>query len=73
MTRVYKATKNGFKAAQFHALCDNKGPSLTLIKTAAGHTFGGFTAISWDSSDSYKNDFQSFLFSVDKETKYPIV
>jgi hypothetical protein len=54
-------------------LCDNKGPTLTLIKTVAGHTFGGFTTISWDSSNSWKNDTQSFLFSVDKQTKYPIV
>jgi hypothetical protein len=54
-------------------LCDNKGPTLTVIKTTAGHTFGGFTTISWDSSSSWKNDTQSFLFSVDKQTKYPII
>ena len=44
-----------------------------MIKTVAGHIFGGFTTISWDSSGTYKNDTQSFLFSVDKQTKYPIV
>ena len=44
-----------------------------MIKTVAGHIFGGFTTISWDSSGPYKNDTQSFLFSVDKQTKYPIV
>ena len=72
--RLYKATDDGFQAAKFHSLCDKKGPTLTLIKTVAGHTFGGFTTISWDSSgDNYKNDTQSFLFSVDKQTKYPIV
>ncbi len=43
-----------------------------MIKTNAGHTFGGFTTIIWDGS-CYKNDTQSFLFSVDKQTKYPIV
>jgi hypothetical protein len=53
-------------------LCDNKGPSLTLIKTVAGHTFGGFTTISWNTSTGWTNDTQSFLFSVDKQTKYPI-
>lgn len=42
-TRLYKATSNGFAAANFHSLCDKKGPTLTLIKTTAGHTFGGFT------------------------------
>jgi hypothetical protein len=76
VTRLYKATDPdvGFSAAKFHSLCDKKGPTLTLIKTVAGHTFGGFTTISWDSTtNTYKNDTQSFLFSVDKQTKYPIV
>ena len=66
ITRLYKASTDGFAAAKFHALCDNKGASLSLIKTTAGHTFGGYTTISWDTSSSYKNDTQSFLFSVDK-------
>ena len=48
VTRLYKATVHGFQAAKFHSLCDNKGPTLTLIKTVAGHTFGGFTTTSWD-------------------------
>jgi hypothetical protein len=75
VTRLYKATDPdvGFTAAKFHSLCDGKGPTLSLIKTVAGHIFGGFTTISWDSSSGYKNDTQSFLFSVDKQTKYPIV
>jgi hypothetical protein len=43
-----------------------------LIKTTAGHTFGGFTYMSWDSSGSYKYDNHSILFSVDKKIKFPI-
>lgn len=43
-----------------------------MIKTTNGHIFGGFTTISWDSSGSYKNDFHSFLFSLDRQTKFPI-
>jgi hypothetical protein len=73
MKRLYRATANGFSAAQFHALCNDKGPTLSLIRTTAGHIFGGFTTISWDSSCSYKNDTHSFLFSVDKQIKFPIV
>jgi hypothetical protein len=63
----------GFTAAKFHELCNNKGPTLTLITTEAGHKFGGFTTISWDSSNSYKLDTRSFLFSIDLTTKYPII
>ncbi len=44
-----------------------------MIKTTAGHTFGGFTSVSWDSSGNYKTDTLSFLFSVDKQIKYPII
>jgi hypothetical protein len=67
VTRLYKASDPGvgFSAAKFHSLCDNKGPTLTLIQTTAGHIFGGFTNLSWDSSGSYKNETDSFIFSVD--------
>ena len=54
-------------------MCDDKGPTIVLIKTTAGHTFGGFTHVSWDSSDTWKKDTESFVFSVDLESKYPIV
>ena len=73
--RLYRATDQdvGFTAAKFHSLCDNKGPTLTLIKTVAGHTFGGYTRVNWDSNSNSKADYHSFLFSVDKKSKYPIV
>ncbi len=64
---------HGFEASKFHSLCDNKGPTLSIIKTTQGHTFGGFTKTSWDSASGYKHDNSSFLFSVDKLTKYPII
>ena len=74
MSRLYKATDPGvgFRSAKFHQLCDNKGPTLTLIQTTTGSIFGGFTSTNWDSAGAYKYDNQAFLFSVDKMTKYPI-
>ena len=54
-------------------MCDGKGPTLTVIKTTTGHIFGGYTSVSWDKSDSFKYDYNAFLFSVNKLTKYPIV
>jgi hypothetical protein len=42
------------------------------VKTTANNIFGGYTSQSWDSSNSYKTDHQSFLFSVDKLAKYDI-
>jgi hypothetical protein len=71
---LYSGSLHGFEASKFHSLCDNKGPTLTIIKTSLGHTFGGYTKASWESSNSgnYKHDTSSFVFSVDKLTKYPI-
>jgi hypothetical protein len=31
ITRLYRATSNGFGASAFHYFCDNKGPTLTII------------------------------------------
>jgi hypothetical protein len=73
MKRLYKATEHGFAIDKFHSLCDEKGPTLSLIKTVSGNIFGGYTTMSWDTSDEYKKDTQSFLFSVDKQTRYPII
>jgi hypothetical protein len=33
--------------------------------------FGGYTPLSFDSSDDYKNDNESFLFSINRLEKYP--
>jgi hypothetical protein len=32
-TLLYRATEDGFDAADFHRKCDNKGATLTIIKT----------------------------------------
>jgi hypothetical protein len=70
---LYSGSVHGFEASKFHSLCDNKGPTLSIIKTTSGHTFGGYTKASWESlSGVWKHDASSFLFSVDKLTKYPI-
>jgi TLD len=57
---------DGFEATKFHELCDNKGATVSLIKTTENHNFGGFTTVSWDTSGNFKEDKRSFLFSVDK-------
>ena len=78
---LYSGTRDGLTAADFHRQCDGKGPTLTLIRTPAGHVFGGYTAASWCSPD--KPTFvlcgDAFLFSVtgphDHSTlqKYPLL
>ncbi len=70
---LYRASTNGWASSNFHSCCDNKGMTLTIIKTITNRIFGGFTTVSWDSSSGYKTDNHSFLFSVDERAKYPII
>lgn len=40
---LYRTSKDGDKASDFHRLCDNIGPTLTIGKTPGNYIFGGFT------------------------------
>ena len=74
---LYRGTRNGLTPAAFHAACDGKGPTLTLI-TADAKTyeyssqgervtscvFGGYAGVSWDSSGKYVPCTDAFLFSL---------
>ena len=47
-TLLYRASTDGNKPAHFHRCCDNKGPTLVLIKSGE-YIFGGYTSKSWES------------------------
>ena len=47
---LYKASRDGFEYSDFHSRCDNKGPTICLIKSEHEKTFGGFTNLNWNSS-----------------------
>ena len=55
--------------SDFHRLCDNKGPTLTVIKTVTGGLLGGYVEGSWDSPAGYQRQFsqrkaaKGFVFS----------
>jgi hypothetical protein len=60
---IYKAGRDGFKAEDFHSRCDNKGPTITVIKSVNGKTFGGFTNLNWHNKDSWiAGEEKSFIF-----------
>ena len=54
----------------FHANCDNKGPTVTLIETTTGKIIGGYASVSWSSVGSNVRDTNAFLFSGPSES-YP--
>ena len=67
---LYRGTRDGFASTQFHKLCDNKGPTVTLAKSNFGQVFGGYASVSWQSFGGVMNDQEAFLFSVSKVTKH---
>jgi len=45
---LFRASTDGYTPADFHRCCDNKGPTLVLIKSRE-YIFGGYTSKSWES------------------------
>ena len=45
---LFRASQDGFTAQAFHGRCDNKGPTVTIVKSG-NNIFGGFTENSWKS------------------------
>ena len=43
---LFRASRDGFAVAAFHSKCDNKGPTVTIVKSG-NNIFGGFTEESW--------------------------
>lgn len=70
---LYRASQKENTRNDFHRLCDNKGPTITLIETTKGKRFGGYTSLDWDSSSEWKNDLEAFLFSLDNDKKYDVI
>lgn len=71
---IYKAKRDGDKASDFHAKCDNMGPTLVIIQTTTGYRFGGYTSKSWTrpSSSNWPGDSLAFIFSLNLKRKFEI-
>ena len=44
----FPGSRDGFQAETFHSKRDNKGPTVTVVKSG-NYVFGEFAEISWDS------------------------
>ena len=69
-TLLFRASKDGFKAGNFHSKCDGKNNTVTLVEATNGKRFGGFTDAAWDQSNSYKTGSNGFIFSLDDKSIY---
>ena len=49
----YRASEHNYSAKSFHECCDDKGPTLIVIKSSGGWIFGGYTTQSWSGKGMY--------------------
>ncbi len=61
---LYRATRDGFTSQAFHSKCDGKGNTVTIIKSHLNYVFGGYASSAWNSSNTWINDPNAFLFSL---------
>ena len=44
---LYRASEHEYTSKSFHEYCNDKGPTLIVIKSSGGWIFGGYTTQSW--------------------------
>jgi hypothetical protein len=67
---LYRGTRDGFRAEDFHAKCDGKSATLTIIKSS-DFIFGGYTDAEWESCEEEKSDTNAFIFSLSNKDNKP--
>uniref|UniRef100_A0A7N0UWZ1 TLDc domain-containing protein n=1 Tax=Kalanchoe fedtschenkoi TaxID=63787 RepID=A0A7N0UWZ1_KALFE len=58
----YRASLDGFSAAEFHKCCDFKGPCVIIGYTSKSFKFGAFNPEGYRSTDDYYDTLDAFLF-----------
>ena len=49
---LYRASRDGWAASNFHSCCDNKGPTVTVVKSE-NYIFGGYTEHEWKGNNHW--------------------
>ena len=73
---LYRGTRDGDQVKTFHSKCDNKKPTLSIIKTKKGMRFGGYTEQTWNDTNGsgvWKTDDKAFCFSIELNKIYNII
>lgn len=64
-TLLYRGSRDGFMASDFHSRCDNFGDTLTVVKSTSGHIFGGYTNQKWNyTGENEKKRNVGIIFSL---------
>jgi len=72
---IYRGTRDGFGAKDFHRECDGVAKTVTIVKTTNGNIFGGYTDLSWSSPTKITDyiDNNAFIFSLVNEKNQPFI
>ena len=70
---LYKGSRDGDGAADFHSRCDDAEKSLIIVEDNYGNKFGGFTTQNWGGEYQQKKDNDAFIFSVNKRKIYDVI
>jgi hypothetical protein len=70
---LWRGSRDGFGAQDFHGRCDGRANTLTLILDTRGNVFGGFTPLQWESRRGWKCDdsLKSFVFTLKNPYNIP--
>jgi hypothetical protein len=75
---LWRGSRDGFGAKDFHDRCDGHANTLTLIEDTSGNIFGGFTPVKWESRRGYfsqcaaaDRSCKSFLFTLKNPHNFP--
>lgn len=60
---LYRGTRDGFHAANWHSKVDLQGPTISLVKVG-NYIFGGYTPLPWNTSGADQFDDDSWIFSL---------
>jgi hypothetical protein len=62
---VYRASRDGWSAIDFHEAVDNQGSGLVVAQLAgSGKIMGGFNPAGWRSTDDYYSSSAAFLWTI---------
>ncbi len=61
---IFRGSRDGMTANNFHNKCDKQGETITLIKSDKGYIFGGYTSFPWSGDYFYHSSPNSFLFTL---------
>ena len=70
---LYKGSRDGDSANEFHSRCDDAEKTLVLVEDNYGNRFGGFTTQDWGGQYLQKKDDEAFVFSIDKNKTYDVI